>query len=334
MNLFVELVARLLGVTPAMASDNALRGLYLPPEASTSAGHIDWMFDVILWICIFFFVLIVVLMGLFIMRYRVKDPNAEGPRIYHNTALEVTWTAIPLGIVVVIFWLGFKGYMDLAVPPANAYEIQVTGQKWSWSFTYPTGHVDNVLHVPTDRPVTLIMTSTDVIHSMYLPAFRAKMDVFPGRYSKLWFDADEPGTYPLFCAEYCGTEHSSMISEVVVQEGPEFDEWLTVASNILATMTPEEGGKYLWEKRGCNQCHSVDGSAGIGPTFVNLFGAQRAFGDGTTTVADENYIRKSILEPQSQIVAGFDGVMPTFQGRFNDEELGAMIAYIKSLTSS
>ncbi|MEZ4648569.1 MAG: cytochrome c oxidase subunit II [Candidatus Eisenbacteria bacterium] len=328
MNLVFDLIAQLALMGVAQAANKTF---YMPPQASASAAHVDWLFDLILWISVFFFVLIVILMVMFIVKYRVKDPNAEGPRIYHNTPLEITWTAIPLAIVVVIFWLGFKGYMDLAVPPANAYEIQVTGQKWKWLFTYPNGYVDEVLHVPSDRPVTLVMTSTDVIHAMYIPAFRAKTDVMPGRYTKIWFDATEPGTYPLFCAEYCGTGHSAMITEVLVHGPGEFEKWMDEAANWIATMAPEEAGLKLYGMLGCQQCHSTTGAAGIGPTWAGLFGHEVQLKDGSTVVADENYIRQSILEPQSQLVAGYDPVMPTYQGRVKDDGIAALIAYIKSL---
>ena len=330
MNLVLDLIAKVALLGATQAGNNSF---YMPPQASTAAAHIDWIFDLILWISIFFFVLIVALMVLFIVKYRVKDPNAEGPRIYHNTPLEIAWTAIPLAIVIVIFWIGFKGYMDLAIPPANAYEIQVTGQKWKWLFTYPNGYVDEILHVPSDRPVSLLMTSSDVIHSMYIPAFRTKMDVMPGRYTKIWFAATEPGNYPLFCAEYCGTNHSAMISEVQVHAPGEFEIWLEGASDWISTMPPEAAGEKLFTMLGCQQCHSATGTAGIGPTFAGLFGAERAFRDGSTRIADENYLRESILEPQRQIVAGFEPVMPTYQGRLGDDGIAALIAYIKSLQS-
>jgi cytochrome c oxidase subunit 2 len=327
-NLVFDLIARFALMGVAQADNNSF---YMPPQASSSAAHIDWIFDIILWVSIFFFALIVILMILFIVKYRVKDLNAEGPRIYHNTPLEITWTAIPLAIVVVIFWLGFKGYMDLAVPPANAYEIQVTGQKWKWLFTYPNGYVEEILHVPSDRPVTLIMTSSDVIHSMYIPAFRTKMDVMPGRYTKIWFAATEPGAYPLFCAEYCGTNHSGMITEVQVHAPGEFEPWLEEASNWIATMSPEDAGLKLYSVLGCQQCHTTTDAAGIGPTWAGLFEKERVFKDGSKRIADENYLRQSILEPQAEIVAGFDPVMPTYQGRVKDDGLAAIIAYIKSL---
>jgi len=304
---------------------------WMPVRGSETAARIDGLFDFILWVSIFFFALIVILMVWFMIKYRVKERGEVGPPIYHNTVLEFFWTAIPMIIVVIMFWVGFKGYMDLVVPPANAYEIQVTGQKWKWLFTYPNGYVDDTLHVPADQPVTLVMTSTDVVHSMFIPAFRAKMDVFPGRYSKLWFEADGPGEYPIYCAEYCGTSHSAMLSQCIAHPPGEFETWLTEASNFLDTVSPEEGGKMLYDMRGCAQCHSIDGTNRIGPSFQGAFGAQRAFTDGTEGVVDENYIRESLLQPQSKVVAGYDGVMPAFQGRMNDQEIGALIAYIKSL---
>ena len=160
----------------------------------------------------------------------------------------------------------------MATPPANAYEILVDGQKWNWSFTYPNGYIDSNLHVPVDRPIRLVMSSQDVIHSLYIPAFRVKMDVVPGRYAKAWFEATEPGEYDLFCAEYCGTSHSDMIAHVVVHPVGEFETWLEKASNFLETMTPVDAGRKLFQVRGCAQCHSMDGSAKTGPTLQGVFG--------------------------------------------------------------
>lgn len=304
---------------------------YMPPQASTFAARIDGIFDFVLWVSIFFFVLIMVLMVMFVVRYRVKNPADMGAPIYHNMPLEITWTVVPILMVIVMFWLGFKGYMDMATPPANAYEVQVVGQKWKWLFTYPNGFVSDSLHVPVNRPVSLVMTSTDVMHSMYIPAFRTKQDVFPGRYSKLWFDATDAGTYPVYCAEYCGTNHSAMLTATVVHAPGEFEQWLELASNWIDTMPPEEAGKKLYAQRGCEQCHTTDGSVRIGPSFLGVFGKTRTFQDGSSVVADENYLRNSLLEPQSQVVAGFEGVMPTFQGRLKEAEINAIIAYIKSL---
>jgi cytochrome c oxidase subunit 2 len=187
-------------------------GFWLPEQASDAASGVDNLFSFIFWISLFFFALIVILMLVFVVRYRRREGVEPEPSPSHNTALEVTWTVIPLLLVMVIFAWGFKVYIDMRTPPANSYEVQVTGQKWKWLFTYPTGHVDEELHVPVDQPVRLVMTSEDVIHSFYVPAFRIKQDVVPGRYSKVWFRATKVGTYQIFCAEYCGTGHSDMLA--------------------------------------------------------------------------------------------------------------------------
>jgi cytochrome c oxidase subunit 2 len=305
---------------------------WMPPKVSTVAHHVDSLFNFILGISIFFFLLIVVLMVYFVIRYRRREGAEAEASPSHNTALELTWTIIPLILVVVIFFFGFRGFLDMATPPANAYEILADGQKWNWSFTYPNGYVDANLHVPVNRPIRLVMTSADVIHSLYVPAFRVKMDVIPGRYSKAWFEATEPGEYELFCAEYCGTSHSDMLALVVVHPPGEFETWLEKASNFLETMSPVEAGQKLFQVRGCQQCHSVDGTAKTGPTMLGIFGRSEAMADGTTIVADENYIRESILEPMAKVVAGYEPVMPTYQGRIKDEEITAIIEYFKSLS--
>jgi cytochrome c oxidase subunit 2 len=199
---------------------------------------------------VFFFVLIVALMVAFVVRYR-RRPGREDAEdsAHHSTALELTWTLIPIAIVVFIFAWGFKVYLDLNTPPANSYEILVTGQKWKWLFTYPNGHVDENLHVPLDTPVRLVMTSEDVIHGFYIPAFRLKRDVVPGRYVKVWFRAIKPGEYQIYCTQYCGTGHSDMWAKVVVHEPGGFERWLDEASNFLKTMSPAEAGEKHWWNR-------------------------------------------------------------------------------------
>jgi len=305
---------------------------WMPEQASTTAGEVDKLFYFIFWISVFFFVLIVGLMILFLFRYRRRrsDQSEESP--HHNTPLEILWSVIPLILVIIIFVMGFKSYLDTATPPQNAYEIMVTGQKWNWFFTYPNGHTDTELHVPLDQPVRLTLTSEDVIHSLYIPAFRIKMDAVPGRYNKTWFRASLPGQYPLLCTEYCGTGHSDMLSWCVVHEVGDFEKWLLAASDFLATLSPAEGGERLYQIKGCKQCHSVDGSAMVGPTFQGLYGATRTFTDGSSLVAEENYVRESILEPLAKIVAGYEPVMPTFQGKISDAEITALIAYLKKLS--
>jgi len=304
----------------------------LPVEASRTAPEVDSVFAFIFWICLAFFVLIVALTVLFVVKYRRRPGREEAePSAHHNLALELTWSVIPTLLVIVMFVFGFRAYLDMATPPADAYEIQVTAQKWKWSFTYPNGYVDDTLHVPLDRPVRLVMSSVDVIHSLYVPAFRIKQDVVPGRYATEWFQATRRGEFPLFCAEYCGTGHSSMLSTVVVQPEEAFTKWLERASDFLNILPPVEAGRKLYTVRGCAQCHSTDGSPKVGPSFKGLFGSVQTLSSGQKITVDENYIRESILEPAAKVVAGYEPVMPTFQGRLKDKEISAIITYIKSL---
>lgn len=326
-----NLVASLLSAAAALQPQPKKPSFWMPPQVSTFAANVDWLFMVILGISVFFFVLIVALMIVFVIRYRHREGHVAEASPTHNLPLEVVWTAIPVAVVMVIFYLGFTSYLDMATPPANAYEVRVEGQKWKWTFTYPNGYVDENLHVPVDRPIRLVMSSADVIHSLYVPAFRIKRDVVPGRYSKEWFQATTPGEYDVFCAEYCGTGHSDMLAHVIVHPPGEFEQWLEKASNFLDTMTPVEAGRKLYQVRGCQQCHSVDGTAKVGPSFKGIFGEPQALSNGSKVTVDENYIRESILEPQAKVVAGFEPVMPTYQGRLKDPEIDALIQYIKSL---
>jgi cytochrome c oxidase subunit II len=305
----------------------------MPREASTVAGEVDHLFYLVLGISAFFFLLVVGIMLYFVIRYRYREGVAAEKTATHNTALEVTWTVIPLTLALVIFAYGFKGFIDIVTPPANAYEVLVTAQKWSWQFTYPNGYVDKDLHVPVNRPVRLVMQSQDVIHSLYVPAFRIKRDVVPGRYNKAWFQATTPGEYQLFCAEYCGTGHSTMLAKVIVHRPGGFDTWLADASNLLKTMSPVDAGRHLYTVRGCAQCHSIDGSGKTGPTFKGFFGHKVVLSTGQAITADEDYVRESILDPQAKVVAGFEPVMPTFQGRLTNEDITSIIQYLKSLSA-
>jgi cytochrome c oxidase subunit 2 len=327
----LQLLAQLAALLPQEADDGSF---WMPPQGSTVAHHVDWLFSFILAISVFFFLLIVILMVVFIIRYRRREGVEVEASPSHNMALELTWTIIPIVLVVVIFFFGFKGYLDMATPPANSYEILVDGQKWNWTFSYPNGYADANLHVPVGRPIRLVMSSADVIHSLFVPAFRIKADVVPGRYSKVWFEATEPGEYELFCAEYCGTSHSDMIAQVVVHPVGEFETWLEEASNFLETMSPVDAGRKLYQIRGCQQCHSVDGTGKTGPTMLGVFGRSQVLADGSSIIADENYIRESVLEPVARVVAGYEPVMPTYQGRIKDEEIIAIIEYLKSLSGA
>ena len=305
---------------------------WMPPDASSYAGVVDWLFYVILWICAVMFALIVAWMGVFIWRYRHRPGHKAVQTAAHSTAIELTWTIVPTIVVMFVFYYGFRGFLKMSVPPPDAYEVQATAFKWGWEFTYPNGHVDPNLHLPLGRPVRLVLSSRDVIHSLYVPAFRAKKDVVPGRYNKLWFSPTKTGEFPLFCAEYCGTKHSEMIAKVHVHEPHLFVAWLEEAANWIDRVAPAEAGAKLFHMRGCAQCHSADGQGSIGPTFLNLFGATHPLADGSSITVDENYVRTSILDPGSQVAAGFDNVMPTFQGRLKENEIAALIAYLKSIS--
>jgi cytochrome c oxidase subunit 2 len=326
-------VAGLLG-SLASAGQPGDGSFWLPSQSSTVAARVDFVWDFILWISVFFFVLVTILMLVFMVKYRgTRGTRGHGVKntVDHNTTLELTWTIIPTLIVVAIFWFGFEVYLDMATPPSNAFQINVTGQKWKWLFTYPNGHVDESLHVPVDTDVVLTMTSEDVLHSFYIPAFRTKKDVVPGRYTKLWFNAQETGTFQVFCTEYCGTDHSQMLASVVVHEPGGYEIWMADASNIHGKYTPVEAGEILYKRFGCNACHSIDGATGIGPTWKGAFGTQRSLADGTSVEIEENYIRDSILAPQGQVAAGYDPVMPTYKGRLKDQDITALIEFMKSL---
>ena len=316
-----------------LAGAGADATFWLPAQRSTFAGRVDSAFYVIFWICVLFFVLILAMATFMLVKYRRRGDAVVVQRsAQHNTLLEMTWSGIPLVIVLAVFVMGFRGFMDLHTPPEGAYEVQVTAQKWAWSFTYPNGYEDDELHVPAGVPVKLTMTSRDVIHCLYVPAFRTKQDVVPGRYTTLWFQATGPGELPIFCAEYCGTKHSQMLSRVVVHEPAAFDDWLAKSGDWMKGMPPAQAGALVYTKKGCAQCHSANGTRGVGPTFQGAFGHPVKFTDGSTAVMDENYVRESLLNPRAKVVAGFDPVMPTFQGRLKENEISALIAYLKSLS--
>lgn len=307
---------------------------WLPPQASSTAPEVDAVFYFILWVSVFFFALICVLMVWFAVRYRRATPGQPAAsRVTHNTPLEITWTAIPLVLVVVMFWMAFTAYMNAFKPPANSMDIRVLAYKWAWLFTYPNGHTDNELHVPVDKPVRLILESNDVIHSLYIPAFRIKRDAVPGRYNKVWFEANKPGDYLLLCAEYCGTQHSDMLARVVVHKSGRFEQWLEDASDPFKTRTMAEVGALLVTKR-CASCHSSDGTAmpGGGPSFKGIYEHDAKLADGSTVLVDDNYIRESILYPARKIVAGYGNIMPSFKGQLDDREITAIVEYIKSLS--
>lgn len=309
----------------------------MPPQASSVAGDVDGLFSFILWITVFFFVLNTVLVFYFVWKYRHRPGREKADRApAHSTALELTWTVIPTVIVLVIFYFGFRGFLHMSVVPPDAYEVTVNAQMWNWSFTYPNGYTSPELHVPYNVPVRLVLQSApgDVIHSFYCPQFRLKKDVVPTRYNRLWFQATEKGTFDIFCAEYCGQQHSRMRTKLIVEDIDTFKGWLETESNWEKRMTPTEGGKMLIATNGCLQCHSEDGTAKNGPTFKDLFGKTENFTDGSSLVVDENYVRESIYDPSAKIVRGFNPQMPTFRGRLADRDVNAIIAFLKSISAN
>lgn len=313
------------------------------PGASTNAENVDWLFWFITIICVLFFVPITALLIMFMVKYRARPGHKPEHSPHHNNLLEVAWSVIPLLLIVPIFYYGFIGFLDMRNAPDDSYEINVIAKKWNWSFVYPNGHVDANLHVPAGRPVKLVMSSQDVLHSLYVPAFRVKMDCVPGKYTTLWFNASEPERdkemHELFCTEYCGTGHSTMMAHTIVYKNKQsFDVWMADATNVRKN-PPAEVGEKLYKQRGCSQCHSVDGTdraANGGPSFKGYFGKTVAWSRSNGNpegAVDENYIRESILNPMAKIRKGFRPIMPTYQGQLKDDEIFGIIQYIKQLNS-
>jgi len=299
-----------------------------PEQASSMASQVDGLYLFLVSVSVFFTLLIFALVFVFAVKFR-KSAHAKAEHIEGSLPLELTWTLIPLGITMIFFAWGALIYFQEARPPRGAMEVYAVGKQWMWKFEHETGQREiNALHIPVGRDVKMIMSSQDVIHSFYVPAFRIKQDVLPGRYTTTWFRPTKVGTYHLFCAEYCGTEHSGMIGEVVVMEATAYQAWL---ANGGATASMSANGKELFSQLGCATCHRFD-TQGRGPNLVGIFGKPVQLNDGRTVMADENYIRESILNPQAKIVAGFQPIMPTFQGQVTEESLGALVSYVKSLS--
>jgi cytochrome c oxidase subunit 2 len=311
--------------------------LWMPEQASTYAAASDDVFYGVYYLSVFFFVLITLLLVVFIVKYRHReDGKVHEPAAGHSTALELTWTIIPTILVLVIFYYGFRGFINMAVEPPNAYEVGVRGKTWSWTFTYDQQYVsdDGALHLLVNRPVRFVLSSDDVIHSFFIPAFRSKKDVVPGRYNSYWVTPTKTGKFSFTCAEYCGEGHSSMYGDVIVQEKPEFDEWIKRIKNPYIVHSPFDVGKMYYETRGCAGCHTIDGKASTGPTFKDLFGSQVPIKGMGNVLADENYIKESILDAQAKIVEGFPSPspMPPFAGQFSDRDVDSIIIYLKSLS--
>jgi cytochrome c oxidase subunit 2 len=302
-----------------------------PEQASTMAPRVDALLFFLLAVSAFFIALIFVTIVFFAVKYRRRAENERPAPIEGNFWLEVVWSVIPLGLTMIMFVWGAIIYFDMYNPPNDALEISIVGRQWMWKAQHPEGQSEiNELHVPLGQPVKLTMTSEDVIHDFFLPAFRVKQDVLPGRYTMLWFEATKAGEYPLYCAEYCGTQHSGMIGRIVVLEPAEFQKWL---SGGATGMSMADLGENLFQRFGCQTCHRAGGTT-QGPSLTGLFGKAVKLEGGATVTVDEDYIRESIIDPRAKIVAGYQPIMPTFKGLISEEGLLQLIAYIKSLSAS
>ena len=304
--------------------------LWLPPAASTIASRIDFVWWYIYWLDVaFFIVLMGAMIGMFFL-YRQRREGERTPDIKGSHTLELVWSVFPSFLLVGMFWLGFTAWIDAAVPPANSMEVRVVARMWDWNFQYTDiesgrSFTSPELKVPSGQPVKLVMSSEDVLHSFFVPDFRVKKDVVPGRYTMLWFEAPHEGVHDLFCTEFCGDGHSKMIEKITVMDAQDYRAWAQPQFEDT-TITPEK----VAVANGCNGCHSTDGSPKIGPTFKGMYGKTETLEGGATVKVDDGYIRESINAPAAKIVAGYPPTMPPFQGKLSEEELNLLIDYIKS----
>jgi cytochrome c oxidase subunit II len=298
-----------------------------PEQASSFAVEVDALYFFCIAITAFFTLLIAGLVTFFAIKYRRRSEDEIPPETTESPLLEITWIVIPLGISMLIFLWGTKIFFELATPPKEALDVYVTGKQWMWKMQHIDGQREiNQLHVPVNRPIRLIMTSEDVIHSYYIPAFRIKGDVLPGSYTTAWFKATKTGRYHLFCAEYCGTKHSGMIGEVIVMDAKQFEEW----SNGYGDGSLATNGQKLFQTLACNNCHSPT-SLQKGPNLDALFGKPVQLEGGGTAQVDESYLRESLLEPNAKVRQGFQPQMPTYKGVISEEQILQLIAYMKTL---
>lgn len=313
---------------------------WFPSQASTNASRVDDLFYFIFYVSLFAFIAIVLATIIFSLKYnrsRVGLVPEDSP--HHSTRIEIVWSVIPALFMVAMFWYGFKDYVDRRNPPADSYQVIAKSQKWNWTFQYPNGAesfggdpaIDDGdgLVVPIGKPVVVRLESSDVLHSFFVPAFRVKMDAVPGRYNYVWFEASELGEFPLYCAEYCGTKHSRMLATVKVVSQEDFDAWLEEASD-LSSLPPVERGQRLFAAK-CAACHTVDGVRSVGPPMDGLYGTEETLDNGEKVLVDDNYLRESMLDPNAKVVATYPAAMTSFAGQLDDDEINAIIEYIKSL---
>lgn len=302
-----------------------------PDQASTIASGVDGVYFLLIGLSLFFALLVLFFILFFAIRYRRGSNVNRSGLVLESRKLELFWSIVPLLLAMAVYVIQARAYFNLYRPPVNALEIYVVGRQWMWKAQHPEGQDEiNTLHVPVNRPVRLIMTSQDVIHSFYIPAFRVKQDVLPGRYTSIWFEATKPGTYHLFCAEFCGTDHAEMGGSVVVLPEAEYQQWLAGGKGNVPLA---QAGEAQFQQLGCVTCHQAN-NQGRGPSLVGVFGQEVQLEGGQTVTADEEYIRESVLNPRAKIVAGYPSIMPTYQGQISDEGLQQIVAYLKSLKAN
>lgn len=299
-----------------------------PESATTTAVEVDRLFWFLFSICSAVGLFIAILLFYFCIRYRRRPSDITNPPETHQShALEWFWTLTPLAIFMFMFVWGAEVYFDAYRPPDNAATVYVIGKQWMWKIQHPEGQREiDMLHVPVGRPIRLLLTSEDVIHSLFIPAFRIHMDVLPERYTSVWFQVTRPGTYHLFCSQYCGTGHSGMVGQVVAMDPAEYESWLHQGAEGSMALQ----GRKVFLKYRCLSCHSGDADARA-PTLEELFGTRVALSDGSVVKADEAYIRESILYPSAKVVAGWQNIMPPFKGQISEEEILQVIAFLQTL---
>lgn len=304
---------------------------FMPEQASSIAEEIDALYMFLVAVSGFFIVLIAFLIIYFAIKYRRGSAADRRQGESHFFLMELSWVVVPLVLSLIMFYQGAKLYFQQTRAPATAMEIDGVGRQWMWKFQHPEGNAEiNDLHVPLNQPVKLRLISEDVIHSFYVPAFRVKQDVLPGRYTSVWFNPTKEGEYHLFCAEYCGAKHAEMRGRVIVMKPRDYQAWLSGTESMAST---DAGTGRLLDEFRCTTCHfSMQGLAARGPPLDNLFGSQVRLQDGQTVTADENYIRESILRPAAKVVAGYPAIMPSYEGQISEEGILQLIREIKALT--
>jgi cytochrome c oxidase subunit 2 len=299
-----------------------------PDQASSVAPRVDALYFYLVSVTVIFTAAIFIAIVYFAVRFRRSRPDRPRPRPEQLWFLEVVWIVIPFALTMVMFFWGAALFYHMRTPPDDAIELQVVGKQWMWKIYHPQGRSEiNELHVPIGRPVKLRMISEDVIHSFFLPAFRVKMDVLPGRYTTMWFEATKPGEYHLFCAEYCGTDHANMRGRVIALSPADYANWL----HGIDTEPPPLIGQRLFAQYRCDTCHG-EGAELRSPPLHGIFNSTVALADGRTVKADDSYLRESIVDPAAKVAAGYQPLMPTYQGQLSEEQLLRLIEYIKSLS--